>query len=114
MFLEKMNSKAKLLFKLGSKGSAMGWISGDGKFECLKVPCESFDVHKSFSLVDTTGAGDTFTAAYAVNMAQQRKTSDSVDERAAMQFATKAAFICISRFGALPSIPTAQEVADLK
>ena len=51
---------------------------------------------KYHTVVDTTGAGDTFTAAYAVSRN--------------LTFATAAAFLCITREGAAQSIPSKQEV----
>ena len=50
-------------------------------------------------IVDTTGAGDTFTAAYAI-------TSN-------LTFAQAAAFLCITKQGAAQSIPTLKEVNQL-
>ena len=80
----------------------------------IKTPACKFSDYEGLSLVDTTGAGDTFTAAYAVNMAQQRKGGQApVDEKAAMRYASVSAFLCITRFGAMPSLPTWQEVAKL-
>lgn len=86
----------------------------DDKVECIKVPAMSFADHPNLKLVDTTGAGDTFTAAYAVNVAQQQKRAGQVDVKAALNFATKAAFLCICTFGAMPSIPTWQDVEAMK
>ena len=85
----------------------MVWLDKEdnNKIKRIKVPACKFSDHPGKSLVDTTGAGDTFTAAYAVNTAQQRK-SGTVDERAAMKYASTAAFISITRFGAMPALPT--------
>ena len=106
----------KILFKLGSNGSALVWIDPESKeLKRIKVAACRFEDYQGLSLVDTTGAGDTFTAAYAVTMAQQRKNSGiAVDEQAAMKYASISAFLCITRFGAMPSLPTWQEVAALQ
>ena len=45
---------------------------------------------KGREIVDTTGAGDCFTAAYAVGISEGRS------EEEAMAFANKAAFLCIT------------------
>jgi sugar/nucleoside kinase (ribokinase family) len=49
--------------------------------------------------VDTTGAGDTFTAAFAVS--------------GDLRFASAAAFLSTQKFGAAQSIPTVEEVQSL-
>ena len=74
----------------------------------------SFKDYPNLKLVDTTGAGDTFTAGYAVSVAQQRKRVGEIDQKEALNFATKSAFLCITTFGAMPSIPTWQDVEALK
>ncbi|RKQ28557.1 ribokinase [Oceanobacillus halophilus] len=54
--------------------------------------------------VDTTGAGDTFNAAFAVAVAEGRK----IDE--AIRFANRAASISITKFGAQGGMPSRDEV----
>ena len=116
-FLRQQHAQLRILFKLGARGSALVWLDqerNDTPLKRIKVPACKFSDHEGLSLVDTTGAGDTFTAAYAVNMAQQRKREEApVDEAAAMRYASVSAFLCITRFGALPSLPTWQEVSKL-
>ncbi len=83
-----------IVLKLGGRGCYIY----DGKYyHCLPtydVPCE-----------DTTGAGDTFTAALTL---EYLRTGDIVH---AGKYANAAASISVSRAGAMPSIPTAEEVA---
>lgn len=55
----------------------------------------------------STGAGDCFTAAFMVGLLEGRDTG------AAMRFAAAAASICVSRPGAMTSLPTRQEVDQL-
>lgn len=55
-------------------------------------------------VVDTTGAGDTFTGFFFASVAAGKPVPD------AMELAARAASIAISRMGAAPSIPTLQEV----
>lgn len=55
-------------------------------------------------VVDTTGAGDCFTAAFAVAMLEGKSDKD------AMEFASVAASLCIQQQGAIPSLPSRQEV----
>lgn len=58
-------------------------------------------------VVDTTGAGDCFTAAFAVAVLEGREPQD------ALRFASAAASICVQRPGAMPSLPSADEVQQL-
>jgi ribokinase len=48
-------------------------------------------------IVDTTGAGDCFTAAFTTRLMEGANVKES------MEFANKAAYLCITEFGALPS-----------
>lgn len=56
--------------------------------------------------VDTTAAGDAFTAALAVAMA------DGDDLVGAARFANAAGAVAVTRFGAQPSMPTRDEVSE--
>src|SRR6202043_2408359 len=58
----------------------------------------------SVKAVDTTGAGDCFVGALAARLAQ------GVAVREALEYANKAASICVQRMGAAPSMPSAAEV----
>jgi ribokinase len=58
----------------------------------------------SADVVDTTGAGDCFTAAYAVALVEGRAAADR------LRFAAAAAAVCVSRLGAMPSMPNRAEV----
>ena len=78
------------------------------------------------SVVDTTGAGDCFTAAYCVAWLRELgggrgKEKNSEEEKDAeeekrekvqqrLRFATAAAALCVTRAGALPSMPSQVEV----
>lgn len=78
---------------LGSKGSL--YIS---KHKTKKI--EAFKTN----VVDTTAAGDTYIGALAVELAKGRSMED------AMKFASAASAICVSKKGAMPSIPRLTEV----
>lgn len=58
----------------------------------------------SVKAIDTTGAGDCFTGAFAVAIAEQMP----IDK--ALQFANRAASISVQRLGASTSMPTRSEV----
>ena len=81
----------KVLVKLGAKGSLLVDIYGN----VLKQKAE-----KVLKVVDTTGAGDCFTAAFAVAMLEGKSDQE------AMAWASKAAALCIQSSGAIPSMPT--------
>ncbi|MGX2961319.1 ribokinase [Peribacillus sp. JNUCC 23] len=65
----------------------------DGEKEVL-IPSYQVEV------VDTTGAGDTFNAAFAVALAEGKGFSDSV------RFANRAASLSVTKFGAQGGMPT--------
>lgn len=56
-------------------------------------------------VVDTTGAGDCFTAAFGV-----ARFVRGVDAKEALQFASAAAALCIQSVGAMSSMPSAAQV----
>lgn len=83
----------KLLITRGEEG--VTYYDGD---KTVTVPCINVDV------VDTTGAGDTFTGAFGVAI------SEGQPIREAIEFANIAAGLSITRKGAQKGMPTRQEV----
>ncbi|KAJ9157817.1 Ribokinase [Pleurostoma richardsiae] len=69
--------------------------------------CPAYQV----KVVDTTGAGDTFTGAYASDYLRQ-KAKGSWDIEGAVVRANKAAALVIQRIGAQDGIPWADEIDD--
>ncbi|TRZ40299.1 ribokinase [Niallia circulans] len=69
----------------------------DGEKERL-IPAYSVEA------VDTTGAGDTFNAAFAVAVAEGKSMEDSI------RFANRAASLSVTKFGAQGGMPTREEV----
>ncbi|MED4040705.1 ribokinase (plasmid) [Niallia taxi] len=69
----------------------------DGERERL-IPAYSVEA------VDTTGAGDTFNAAFAVAVAEGKSVEDSI------RFANRAASLSVTKFGAQGGMPTREEV----
>lgn len=55
-------------------------------------------------VIDTTGAGDTFNAAFAVSLAEGKEFIQ------ALRFANRAASLSVTKFGAQGGMPTRQEV----
>ncbi len=85
--------KADILLTLGSRGAVARFGSED-----IFVPA------RKVTAVDTTAAGDTFIGFFLA----ERQRGASV--KAAMEIATSAAALCVSRMGAAPSIPNRAEV----
>lgn len=83
-----------LLVKLGARGAML--VPEQGK------PV----IHSAFAVnvVDTTGAGDCFTAAYAV------ATVGGMQPQARLRFACAAAALSVMRKGAIPSMPNREAV----
>jgi ribokinase len=85
----------KVIITLGSKGAFVVT-----KTEKVSVP--AFKVEA----VDTTAAGDTFCGAFAVALVEGKSLKD------ALQFASAAAAISVTRIGAQPSAPTRIEIDE--
>lgn len=103
----------KILLKLGKEGCA---YSDANKFiicpAATKLNASLLDEHK---IIDTVGAGDCFTSTFFYKYLQKVKENKLNDEdiRECMVFANSCAFICITRYGAMPSMPHEKEVTDL-
>lgn len=78
---------------LGSQGSLL--IEAD---RALLFPC------RKVTAVDTTGAGDTFTAALCVALLEDRPLSEAVE------FAANAAALSVSRKYVMPGLPTREDL----
>lgn len=85
------------VLKLGARGSLV--VTSDGHF--YRIPSYKVDV------VDTTAAGDAFTAALGVAIAR------GMHIRQAARFANAAGALACTRFGAQQAMPTANEVTML-
>jgi ribokinase len=92
--LQEMGAR-EVVMKLGSRGAL--WLSPEGE-EYLPA----FDI----SPVDSTAAGDAFTGALAVALAEGRPRPEALRQASAA-----GALTCL-RLGAQPSIPTAEEVGQ--
>ncbi|XP_010247420.1 PREDICTED: uncharacterized protein LOC104590447 [Nelumbo nucifera] len=88
----------QILVKLGAKGSAL-FIEGE---EPIRQPIIS-----ASKVIDTTGAGDTFTAAFAVALVEGKSKKEC------LRFAAAAASLCVQVKGAIPSMPERKAVLNL-
>ena len=82
-----------VIVSLGSKGSLLVNAQGYKKYDAISV-----------NAVDTTAAGDSFTAALVRTLAN----GEGIDE--AIKFGHKVAALVVSKRGAQASIPSLEEV----
>jgi ribokinase len=87
---------AAIVLKLGARGALACTAAGNQWVPGYHVP-----------VVDTTGAGDAFTAGLALALAEGRPLGEAV------RFANAAGAVAVTRLGALSAMPTRQEVAAL-
>jgi ribokinase len=100
-----------VLLKLGSKGSAI--ITSEVVVKGEVVTAINASILQDYSIVDTVGAGDCFTGAFAVRHAELDWSDPAAKEgnyRKAMEFGNSAAFLCITKSGAMPSMPRREDV----
>ena len=110
--VQKELSANNVLVTLGEGGALLVPASkestGSGYEQPVEQPHNTFQAATAVTnIVDTTAAGDCFRGAFAVALLEGR------NEQYAMQFATNAASLCIQTRGAIPSIPTRQDVLFL-
>ncbi|PIA30058.1 hypothetical protein AQUCO_05700039v1 [Aquilegia coerulea] len=88
----------KVLVKRGEKGSVL-YVEGEEAIRQLPI--------STGNILDTTGAGDTFTAAFAVALVEGKS------EEECLTFAAAAASLCIQVQGAMPSMPERKAVLNV-
>ncbi|CAJ1957754.1 unnamed protein product, partial [Sphenostylis stenocarpa] len=88
----------QVLAKLGHKGSAL-FIEGENPIQQPAILAKT--------VIDTTGAGDTLTSAFAVALVEGNSKKDC------LRFAAAAACLCVQVKGASPSMPDRISVSDL-
>lgn len=101
----------KVLLKLGSRGSSI--ITQDLHIHCDVATKINHSVLEDYKIVDTVGAGDCFTGAFAVKHSELNwgEGGDKAENyRKAMLFGNSSAFLCITKKGAMPSLPWRKEV----
>ncbi len=93
--MRELYPNAEVVLTLGKEGSI---YAGPG----MDCTCDSFTVEA----VDTTAAGDTFTGYYIASILRGKSIEES------LKTASAASGIAVTRKGAAPSIPEAEEVED--
>lgn len=86
-----------VIVTLGSQGSAVVRGGDVAYVPCVRMP----------HVADPTAAGDSFVGALAVGL------TAGLSQEAALTFASHTAAITVSRMGAMPSLPTLDEVCAL-
>ena len=97
---------ARSLIKKGVK-NVIVTLGGEG---CMYINenTEEFFPAYHVNVVDTTAAGDCFTAAFALALSQGKNWQEAIG------FGQKASAIAVTRKGAQTSIPTRKEVEEMK
>jgi ribokinase len=99
---EDMLTNARLLLKKGV-GNVIVTLGEEGSLLCNGEGCVKIDAVK-VEAVDTVAAGDTYCGALAVALSEGKTIPQ------AMEFATKASAIAVTRCGAQPSVPYRDEI----
>lgn len=86
-----------LIITLGENGSVLAAADGLFRTPCVRMP----------KVADPTAAGDSFVGAFCTGL------TAGLDRNAALAFASHTAAITVSRLGAMPSLPTVEEVQNL-
>lgn len=86
-----------LIITLGENGSVLAGEDGTIHQPCVKMP----------HVADPTAAGDSFVAAFCTGI------TAGLSKKDALAFASHTAAITVSRMGAMPSLPTIDEVQQL-
>ena len=86
-----------LIITLGENGSIVAGKDGIHQTACVKMP----------HVADPTAAGDSFVAAFCTGL------TAGLPQGEALAFASHTAAITVSRMGAMPSLPTVDEVQAL-
>lgn len=96
-----VNGANNILVTLGEKGSILVMSNG------TVIHQPACMLPEGTCVVDETGAGDCFRAAFAVAL------SEGKNLRECLNFASAAGAICVTKKGAVPSIPTREDVEHL-
>ena len=86
-----------LIITMGENGSVIAGKNGINHTNCVKMP----------HVADPTAAGDSFVAAFCTGL------TAGLPQGEALAFASHTAAITVSRMGAMPSLPTIDEVQAL-
>ena len=89
-----------VIITMGEKGAFFMYGEEDGSIKSGRVPVRKVDA------VDTTGAGDTFSGALSVAVAEGKPIADAI------RFAVAAASLSVMHFGVIDIMPYRKEVEE--
>lgn len=86
-----------------------------GEKGCYVATKEGGEVVKGFqaNVIDTTGAGDSFWGGFLYQLVQSKKRPEEISLKEALtfaKFANAVASLCVEKRGAIPAMPTLEEV----
>ena len=104
----------KFILKLGGRGSAV--ITDTLYIEVPVVTALNEKIKEDFTIVDTVGAGDCFTSAFTVKLLEQNWEEGNWEQiyKNSLLYGNSAAFLCITKKGAMPSMPSRESVDKLQ
>lgn len=100
-----LRQSAEMLVSMGAATVAVT-LGGEGAYLYRNGEEKRFACEKGLKAVDTTAAGDSFTGALALGLAEGRSIEESIE------FAIKVAGIVVTRKGAQTSIPSRDEIEE--
>jgi ribokinase len=101
----KIKRDLTVVLKMGAEGSVfLRYHKDTNTVEEIYKPAYNLKDFPELKLVDTTGAGDCFTAGFAV------KYNEGASFEEALVHGNRAGFLTITKFGAGPAIPTLDEI----
>jgi len=89
-------------------------LGADGALVSTKEGCVTVSGYQA-NVVDTTGAGDSFWGGFLHKLLESGKTPREVGLEEAVSFAkygNAVASLCVEKRGAIPAMPTPEEIAD--
>eukprot|EP00571_Detonula_confervacea_P011125 CAMPEP_0172306676 /NCGR_PEP_ID=MMETSP1058-20130122/7699_1 /TAXON_ID=83371 /ORGANISM="Detonula confervacea, Strain CCMP 353" /LENGTH=1154 /DNA_ID=CAMNT_0013018641 /DNA_START=135 /DNA_END=3599 /DNA_ORIENTATION=- len=111
-----LGSRGSILIKTPTTNAAATFVSSHGRKSILYQPPCALPAGRN--VVDETGAGDCYRAAFAVALlehchnAHDSMENDEVLQRC-MKFASAAGALAVTKKGAVPSVPSRREVEEL-
>jgi len=101
------NGASNVLVTLGSKGSIL--FKKEPRSILYQPACS---LPSGMTVVDETGAGDCYRAGFVTTLLEHNEVNDNVLQKC-MKFASAAGALAVTRQGAVPSIPSREEVDKL-
>lgn len=91
---------------MGEKGAKLFMNNAEnGNVDQMNVGAYDFANFEGKKLTDTTGAGDAFTAVFALGLIENADKESAEKYKAAIKLGCQSAFLCICRYGAGPAMP---------